>query len=101
MSYDDKTDKMNWKNEYSWMASSLILGIFISTLFLYFKRFPNCHHALVIFLSCIGIYILSILIRIQNHRGKILTGKTGTNEKILKFIFPVFGIGLGIALLFL
>ena len=35
MSYDEKTDKMDWKNEYSWMIISVISGIVLSFLFIY------------------------------------------------------------------
>ena len=100
MSYDEKTDKMDWKDEFSWMVISVISGIVLSFLFIYFNRFPNSSLVTVISVCCIGFYILSILIRIQNHRGKVLTGKTGSNEKTLKFVFPIFGFGFGLALLF-
>jgi hypothetical protein len=36
------------------------------------------------FVQVINFTVLSILIRIQNHRGKPLTGKTGVKEKYLK-----------------
>ena len=100
MSYDEKTDKMNWKDEFSWIAISAVSGIVLSLIFMYVNRFPNAHLVTVISGCCIGFYILSILIRIQNHRGKVLTGKTGTNEKTLKFVFPLLGFGLGLALIF-
>lgn len=99
MSYDEKTDKMNWKDEFSWMVISVISGIVLSFIFIYFNRFPNSNLLMVTSFCCIGFYILSILIRIQNHRGKILTGKTGSNEKILKFVFPILGFGFGLALI--
>jgi hypothetical protein len=101
MSYDEKTDKMDWKGEYAWMVISFISGLLLSFIFIFSNRFPNANHVSVILICCIGFYVLSILVRIQNHRGKVLTGKTGTNEKILKFIFPILGFGLGLALLFL
>jgi len=101
MGYDDKTDKMDWKDETAWMLISFISGVFLSLIFIYFNRFPEANHVSVILICCIGFYVLSILIRVQNHRGKVLTGKTATNEKILKFIFPILGFGFGMALLFL
>ena len=100
MSYDEKTDKIDWKDEYSWMVISAISGIVLSFMFIYFNRFPSSRLVTVISVCCIGFYILSILIRMQNQRGKVLTGKTGTNEKILKFIFPILGFGFGFALIF-
>jgi len=100
MSYDEKTGKMDWKDEYSWIAISLVSGLVISFIYLYYGRFPNANHVAVIIICCISFYVLSILIRIQNHRGMTLTGKTGFNEKSLKFIFPIFGFGIGLALFF-
>jgi uncharacterized membrane protein len=100
MSYDEKTDKMDWKEEYSWMTISAISGIVLSLIFIYFDRFPTSNLVTIFSVCCIGFYTLSILIRIQNHRGKVITGKTGTDEKILKFVFPIVGFGLGLALIF-
>ena len=79
MSHDEKTDKMDWKNEYRWMIISAISGAVLSFLFVYFNRFPNLNPATVFSVCCVGFYILGILIRLQNHRGKVVTGKTGTN----------------------
>ena len=100
MSHDEKTDKMDWKDEYRWMVISAISGTVLSFLFVYFNRFPNLSLATVFSVCCVGFYLLCIIIRVQNHRGKVLTGKTGANENILKFVFPIFGFGLGLALLF-
>ena len=100
MSYDEKTGKMDWKEEYAWIAISLISGLVLSFIYLYFNRFPSANHVAVISICCFGFYVLSILIRAQNHRGKTLTGKTGFNEKTLKYIFPIFGFGIGLALFF-
>jgi hypothetical protein len=101
MGYDEKTDKIDWKDEYSWIVISAISGIVLSFLFVYCNKFPNSNVVTIISVCCIGFYILSILVRIQNHRGRIMTGKTGSNEKILKFVFPILGFGLGLALIFL
>lgn len=101
MSYDAKTDKMDWRKELSWMVISFFSGLILSVMFIYFNRFPGANDVLLITVCCVSFYLLSILIRIQNHRGKTLTGKTGMNEWILKFVFPIFGLGLGLALLFL
>lgn len=100
MSYDEKTDKIDWKGEYSWMVISAISGIVLSFLFIIFNRFPNSSLVTILSGCCIVFYILSILIRIQNHRGKVLTGKTGSDTKKLKFVFPILGFGLGLALIF-
>jgi uncharacterized membrane protein YfcA len=99
MSYDDKTGKMDWKDESIWMLISLVSGIALSIVFIHFNRFQNVETTAVFLLCIIGFYVLSILLRIQNHRGKILTAKTAINEKYIKYIFPIIGFGLGLALL--
>ena len=100
MSYDEKADKMDWKDEFTWMVLSLISGVLLSFIFFYFDKFSKINPLAVVSVCCIGFYILSILIRIQNHRGKVLTVKRAINEKISKFIFPVLGFGIALLLFF-
>jgi uncharacterized membrane protein len=100
MSYDVKSDKMDWKNEYSWMVISIISGILLSFLFFHFDRFPGANTIIVMISSCFGFYILSLLLRIQNQRGRVLTGKPASKERIIKYIFPVIGFVFGFALIF-
>ena len=45
----------------------------------------------MVFVCSLGFYVLSILGRIQNHRGRILTSKTAVPEHVLKYVFPVVG----------
>ena len=99
MSFNEKTDQMNWKDEFVWMLISACSGVILSFIYIYFKKFPDVNHLLVVLICCIMFYILSILLRIQNHRGQFLTGRTGFDEEKLKFIFPVLGFVIGIALL--
>jgi hypothetical protein len=99
MSYDDKTGRMDWKDEFSWMSISLTSGVALSFLFIFFNKFQNAGYFVVFFLSSISLYVLSILLRIQNHRGKILTSRTAVNEKYIKYIFPIIGLGIGLALI--
>ena len=99
MSYDHKTDRMNWYDEISWFGISLISGILLSALFLVFEKFPNSS-TITLFTSCIaGFYLLSILARLQNHRGKVLSGKTGIKDKNLKFVFPILGFVIGLSII--
>ena len=100
MSYDVKSDKMDWKDEYSWMVISIISGIVLSILFIHFDKFHGSSPITVVVLSCLGFYILSILLRIQNQRGRVLTGKPASAEKIIKYIFPILGFVFGIAIIF-
>ena len=99
MSYDDKTGKMDWRDEYSWMSISLISGGLLSFLFVFFNKFQNVSYFVLVFLAGTGFYALSILLRIQNQRGKILTSKTAVNERYIKYIFPIIGLGIGLALI--
>ena len=100
MSYDEKTDQMNWKDEIVWFGISFLSGTVLSLLFLFFDKFPEANKITIFIICTVGFYILSILVRIQNHRGKILSGKTGIKEKYLKFIFPVLGFVIGVAVIF-
>lgn len=101
MSYDEKTDRMNWKDEFSWLAISLVSGVLLSSVFIFFDRFPATSKLVIFVICCAGFYLLSILVRIQNHRGKPLTGKTGVKEQYLKYVFPILGFGIGFAIHFL
>ena len=100
MSYDDKTGRIDWKDEFSWIVISLISGLLLSFTYSHFRRFPGTSHIVVMAICCFAFYILSILVRIQNHRGKALTGKTAFNEKYLKLVFPILGFAIGLAILF-
>ena len=99
MSFDEKTERMDWKDEASWMAISAISGLCLWLIYLYFERFPDSNQLTVLALCVASFYLLSILVRIQNHRGKLWTGKTGWPEKKLKWIFPIMGFLVGLALL--
>jgi len=99
MSFNEKTDQMDWKDEFVWMLISIVYGLLLSFLFLYFQRFPEANNLVVILSCCIAFYVLSILVRIQNHRGQALTGKPGFDEKKLKYYFPIPGFAVGVALL--
>jgi hypothetical protein len=99
MSFDEKTDKMNWKDEFVWIGISGFSGLVQWLLFGYFEKFEDVSHITLLSLSILCFYILSILLRIQNYRGKFRTGKTAFPEKDLKWAFPVLGFLIGIALL--
>ena len=101
MSYDEKTNQMDWKDEWSWILISLISGLILSFLFYYFGRFPNADYIMMCLICFVAYYILSIIVRAQNQRMKLLThGKNAFKEKYLKFIFPVMGFAIGLAVLF-
>jgi hypothetical protein len=101
VSYDEITNRMHWKDELIWVIISVVSGILLVGLFIYFEKFTTVNNFLLATLCCAGFYVLSILIRAQNQRGKSLTGKAGIDEKYLKFIFPILGFGVGLAILFL
>jgi len=48
MSYDEKTDRMDWKDEFDWIGISLISGLLLAFIFFYFERFPDASHITVI-----------------------------------------------------
>lgn len=88
-----------WKNEQSWIVISLISGILISALFVMFNRFPGTSELLLVAASTMTFYILSIVLRVHNAKGKAQSGKPGLTELDLKVGFPVLGFGAGICLL--
>ena len=99
MSFNEKTGQMDWKDELIWMLISIGSGMLLSSIYIYFQRFPHANYFVLVLICCASFYILGILIRIQNHRGKILTGRTAFDEAKLKFTYPVLGFIAGIALL--
>jgi len=99
MSFNEKTDKMDWKDEITWILIAICSGVLLSYFYYYFQVFPDVNNLVVVFSCCISFYVLSILVRIQNHRGQALTGKPAFDEKKLKLVFPVLGFVIGIALL--
>jgi len=99
MSFNEKTDKMDWKDESIWILISIGSGLLLALLYIYFQRFPETDNLQIILTCCIAFYALSIFIRIHNHRGQALTGKPAFAEAKLKFVFPVLGFAVGIAVL--
>jgi len=89
MSFNENTDQMDWKDESVWMLISVASGLLLSYLFIYYQRFPDVNNLTIVVICCIALYVFSILVRIQNHRGKAITGKPGFDEKTLKYFFPV------------
>ena len=101
MSFNDKTEQMDWKDEFVWLAIACISGGLLWLVFSWFGRFPDTSQLVVLALTITGFYIISILVRIQNHRGMALTGRTGFPERHLKWIFPIVGFLIGLLLLVL
>ena len=101
VSYDETKDRMHWRDELVWVIIALVSGTLLAGLYVYYEKFPKVNNLILATICCAGFYLLSILIRAQNQRGKSLTGKVGIDEKYLKFIFPVLGFGVGLAILFL
>ena len=100
MSYNEKKDRMNWKDELSWLAISFVSGLVLTIFIVYFNRFPGASSIAIFAICCVCFYLLSILLRAQNHRGKPLTGKTAIKEQYIKYIFPLLGFGIGFAVIF-
>jgi len=91
--------KEGWRSEQSWIVISLISGILISALFIMFNTFQGVNEFALVLISFLAFYILSILLRIHNTRGKAQSGKPGLTELDLKVGFPVLGFGAGICLI--
>jgi hypothetical protein len=83
------------------VAISIFSGLLLSLLFVFFEKFPNANIIVVSVICVAGFYLISILVRAQNQRGRALTGKAGIKENYIKYIFPVLGFALGFAFLFL
>ncbi|MEZ5489746.1 MAG: hypothetical protein R3F50_05445 [Gammaproteobacteria bacterium] len=101
MSDDSGFERWGWKNESSWLGIATLSGLSMALLFGYFDRFPGASPVVVALICCAGFYILSILLRLQNHRGEFWLGKTVISEGRLKVIFPLLGFAFGLALLVL
>jgi len=101
MNFDLGTDRMDWRDEISWLVIAGISGMLMSLLFAAFDRFPGAGLPVVMLLCCVGFYVLSILLRLQNHRGEFWLGRTIVREGRLKLVFPAVGFVVGLALLFL
>lgn len=99
MSYDEKTGKMNWRDELTWIAVSIVCGLVLALIYFVHGRFPDASRFAVVLACSLGFYALGVLLRIQNYRGRILTGKTGFAEAQLKWAFPILGFLIGLALL--
>lgn len=99
MSFDEKTEKMDWKDEFVWILISIGSGVLLSLLYFYLKLFSDAHNLVVVLSCCIAFYVLSILVRIQNNRGQALTGKPAFDEKKLIYVFPILGFAIGLSLL--
>jgi hypothetical protein len=91
MSYDERTGKIDWRDEQSWAAISICSGLALALIYLFTGHFAGTSGVAVVFVCSLGFYVLSILGRIQNHRGRILTSKTAVPEHVLKYVFPVMG----------
>ena len=99
MSYDSNTDRVDWKDEASWLGLATLSGLMLAMLFRYFDRFPGASPVVLALACCAGFYILSILLRLQNHRGDFWLGRTVLRESRLKVFFPLVGFAFGLALL--
>ena len=99
MGFDPDTNEMDWHDELIWIGTALVTGVLLSLVLIYFQRFASTNIFLIIVLACSGIYLLGILLRIQNYRGQFWLGRTIVEERKLKFIAPAVGFAMGLALL--
>ena len=99
MSYDPKTNIMDWWDEATWLAISIASGLLLAVVFLQSEKFGGASPLVLTPICMASFYVLSILTRIQNQRGRIHTAKAAIGERHLKIIFPIVGFGIGIAIL--
>jgi hypothetical protein len=74
--------------------------LLLACLSYFLQRLPDLNAFLAVLLYSVGFYFLSILLRLQNHRGKLWTGKTTLDEGRLKLVFPAVGFAIAAAVLF-
>lgn len=99
MSYDPDSGKVDWRDEAGWMLISLVSAIVLTLLFIYFGTFSDPNVLILFLVTCAAFHLISILVRIQNYRGVLLTGRTAFPEKWLKVVFPVLGFAVGLAMI--
>ena len=99
MAYDPTTNSIDWRDEATWLAISIASGLLLAVLFLNSEKFAGASPLVLTPISMAGFYFLSILIRIQNQRGRIHTAKATIDDRYLKLVFPIVGFGIGIAIL--
>lgn len=56
---------------------------------------------MVLALTLLAFYLPGVLVRVQNARGRALTGRRGFPERALKWVFPLPGFLVGLALIVL
>lgn len=98
MSYDDETDRIDWKDEIVWILIAVASGVALSMLYFVLGKFSGISWFVLLLICCVGFYVLGVLLRIQNYRGRVLVGRTLFPEERLKFVFPALGFIVGIAL---
>ena len=94
MRFNEKIGHMDWRDEYSWILISISCGVLPSLLYIRYQRFSDVSNLIVVSVCCIAFYCLSILLRIQNHRGRIISGKLAFEEKKLKLFFLYWALRL-------
>ena len=99
MSFDETSDRMNWKDELSWMAMAGLSGLLQWLLFRHFGTFASANQIMVLAVTLLAFYLLGVLVRIQNVRGRVLTGRKAFPERILIWVYPVPGFLIGLALI--
>ena len=99
MSYNPKTDSMNWRDETIWLAVSIASGLLLVVVFSHSEKFAGASPLVLNSICIVGSYVLSILTRTQNQRGRLHTSNATVGEKHLKLFLPIAGFGIGIAIL--
>jgi hypothetical protein len=101
MGFDEKTGRMDWRDELSWIAVAAVSGVLQWLLFRHFGTFAATSPPVVLALTLLAFYLPGVLVRVQNARGRALTGRRGFPERALIRAFPLPGFMVGLALIVL
>lgn len=99
MSYDEQSGRMDWRDEAGWLGIAATAGLLQWLLFRHFGVLADMTPAILLVLTVLAFWLLGVLVRIQNARGRALTGRTGFPERALKYLFPVTGFLVGLLLI--
>lgn len=54
MNFNEKTDQMDWKDESAcWILISIVSGLLLSCLFIYYQRFPDADNLTIVLICCV------------------------------------------------
>ena len=76
MGYDVKSDKMDWKDEFSWFVIAIVSGSVLSMLFIHFDKFSGTSPITIIF------FYMSWFLPTQHFTQNTKSKRTGHDWEI-------------------